>query len=97
MVEVSFCLIFCEKSNLRRRIAGNLAPCSCAGTVEYSSTLLYHARRKTRHFLALHPPDANNSVFAGLKNHNLCGMFCTLTEMFVYMLLPGFHKIRDIT
>ena len=27
---------------------------------------------------------------------NLCGMFCTLTEMFVYKLLPGFHKIRDI-
>ena len=30
-----YCLIFCEKSNLRRRLAGNLAPCSCAATVEY--------------------------------------------------------------
>jgi hypothetical protein len=32
----SYCLIFCEKSNLRWRLAGNLAPCSCAATVEYT-------------------------------------------------------------
>jgi len=36
------------------------------------------------------------SVFAGLTNHNLCDMFYTLTEMFVYKFLLGFHKIWDI-
>ena len=29
------CPEFCEKSNLRWHLAGNLAPCSCAGAVEY--------------------------------------------------------------
>ncbi|MBE6358739.1 MAG: hypothetical protein E7057_09400 [Lentisphaerae bacterium] len=29
------CPEFCKKSNLRWRLAGNLAPCSCAGAVEY--------------------------------------------------------------
>ena len=33
------------------------------------------------------------SVFAVLTNHNLCDMFFTLTEMFVYKLLLGFYKI----
>jgi len=33
------------------------------------------------------------SVFAGLTNHNLCDMFYTLTEMFVYKFMLGFHKI----
>ncbi len=28
-----YCPDFCEKSNRRRRLAGNLAPCSCAATV----------------------------------------------------------------
>ena len=37
----------CALSNRRRRIAVNLAPCSCAGEVEYDSTLLPRARRKT--------------------------------------------------
>ena len=32
-------------------------------------------------------------VFAGLTNHNLCDKFYTLTKMFVYKLLIGFHKI----
>jgi len=35
-------------------------------------------------------------VFAGLTNHNLCDIFHTLTEMFVYKFLLGFHKIWDI-
>ena len=35
-------------------------------------------------------------VFARLTNHNLCYIFRTLTEMFVYKLLLGFHKIWDI-
>ena len=30
-----YCFDFCEKYNLRWRIAVNLAPCSCAGAVEY--------------------------------------------------------------
>ena len=30
-----YCLNFCEKSLLRWRIVVNLAPCSCAGAVEY--------------------------------------------------------------
>jgi len=49
-------LNFCEKSNLRWRIVDNLAPCSCAGAVEYSRTLLHHARRKTRPCRTLHSP-----------------------------------------
>ena len=32
-----------------------------------------------------------------VKNHNLCGMFYMLTEMFVYKLLLVFHKTWDIT
>ena len=36
------------------------------------------------------------SVFAGLTNHNLCDMFYTLTEMFVYKFMLGFHKIWDV-
>jgi len=39
---------FVFQSYRQWRIAVNLAPCSCAGTVEYSRTLLHHARRKTR-------------------------------------------------
>ena len=35
-------------------------------------------------------------VFAGLTNHNLCDIFHTLTEMFVYKFLLGFYKIWDI-
>ena len=51
---------FCKKSNLRWRIVVNLAPCFCAGAVEYSRTLLHHARRKTRPCLTLHPPIGTN-------------------------------------
>ena len=36
-------------------------------------------------------------VFAGLTNHNLCDMFYTLTEMFVYKFLLGFNKNWNIT
>jgi len=32
-----------------------------------------------------------------LTNHNLCDMFYTLIEMFVYNLMLPFHKIWDIT
>ena len=38
----------------------------------------------------------SETVLAGLTNHNLCDMFCTLTKMFVYKLLCGFYKIWDI-
>jgi len=58
-------LNFCEKSNLRWRIVDNLAPCSCAGAVEYSRTLLHHARRKTRPCRTLHPPIANKPHYRG--------------------------------
>ena len=39
MVLNNKCFVFCKESNLRWRIVVNLAPCSCAGAVEYSRTL----------------------------------------------------------
>ena len=51
------------KSNRRWRIAGTFAPCFCAGTVEYGSTLPYRTRRKTRHCRPLHPPGAIKSFY----------------------------------
>jgi len=47
----------------RWRIAGTFAPCFCAGTVEYGSTLPYRTRRKTRHCRPLHPPGAIKSFY----------------------------------
>jgi len=41
---------------VRRCIAGNLAPCSCADAVEDASPLLHCTRRKTRPCRTLHPP-----------------------------------------
>ena len=40
----------------RRRLAVNLAPCSCAGSVENGSSLPRRTRRKIRPCLAIHPP-----------------------------------------
>ena len=50
---------FVKKSLLLRRIAVNLAPCSCAAEVEYSRILPLRTRHKTRHCRALHPPIAD--------------------------------------
>ena len=46
----------------------NLAPCFCAGAVEYKSTLPHRTRRKTRHCRTLHPPDANKRYQISSQN-----------------------------
>ena len=85
-------LNFCEKSNLRWRIVDNLAPCSCAGAVEYSRTLLHHARRKTRPCHTLHPPIANKPYQAINKSVNLYTNFTKFGRL-PTCLLCIFHTI----
>ena len=94
----SYCLIFCEKSFLRWCIASNLL----ANQRTFSQSCTLSTLLLIRLDLpATLPHTASTgwieSVFAVLTNHNLCDMFYTLTEMFVYKLLLGVHKIWDIT
>ena len=92
-----YCLIFCEKSFLRRCIAGNFS----ANLRTFSQSCTFSTLLLIRLDLSATLPHTASTgwiepVLAGLTNHNLCDMFYTLTEMFVYKLLLGFHKIWDI-
>ena len=92
----SCCPGFCEKSNLRWRLAGNLAPCSCAATVEYTvhSCCVLIAKPdlppQSIHRLELTHADL-------VEKSQLLWYILYITEMFIYTPLPRFHKIRDIT
>ena len=90
----SYCLIFCEKSFMRWCIAGNLL----ANQRTFSQSCTFSTLLLIRLDLPATLPHTASTgriepVFAGLTNHNLCDKFYTLTKMFVYKLLIGFHKI----
>ena len=60
------------------------APCFCAGTVEYDSTLPHRTRRKTRHCLILHPPFAIKMFYVFLTNYNVEVIFYKYHKKFVH-------------
>jgi len=74
----------------------NLAPCSCAGAVEYGkytpapcssqNTTLPHAASTGR----------IKVVFCRVDKSNFCDMFYTLIEIFVCKFLLEFHKNWDM-
>ena len=80
---------------LRWRIAGNLAPCACAGLVVYKGTLPRRTRCKTRPCSTLHPPIADKAFFYVWKNM-LYGIFCLRRTYLYENKIQIFHKIPDI-
>ena len=76
------------------RVISRLAPAP-----EQSSTQYTPAPYSSQNTTFLRNPSTGwiKPVPAWLTNHNLCDMFYTLIEMFVYNLMLPFHKIWDIT
>ena len=76
------------------RVISRLAPAPVrSSTLVHSCTVLV-----AKHDLLRNPSTGwIKPVPAWLTNHNLCDMFYTLIEMFVYKLMLPFHKIWDIT
>ena len=110
-------LIFWEKITFRLRLhyavtrrwrlTGNLAPCSCAATVEYTvhSCCVLIAKpdlppqsiHRSSHKAAPGQAGWSCPMQIWLKNHNFCDIFYTSQKCSFIPPLPGFHKIRDIT
>ena len=102
------CPDFCEKSNLRWRIVGNLLP---NRRTQARSSMVIHSLAFAliwrRPCLTLHPPVSIKitpwqagwikAVSARLTNPSCHGITLFVAEFAAYNFIYQFHKIKDIT